>query len=111
MRKATEERAFERFNHEAPIIHALPESESYHAARMYNYSMDGMCFVSSAALEPGTEINIKMEYHTPMIYGPVAKENYRARVKWCREVGDVYASYYGKYEIGVKYDLSPPVSH
>ena len=111
MRQGIESRLYERFSHEAPIIHAISHSKDYHAARMYNYSMEGMCFVSSRAIPPGTEIDIKMEYHTPMIYGPVSKENYRAKVRWCREVGDVYASYYGKYEIGVKYDLTPPVSH
>lgn len=105
MKKGTDLRAYERFNHEAPIIHAEHDSDDYHAARMYNYSMDGMCFVSNTALDPGSDINIKMEYHTPMIYGPISKENYRARVKWCKAVRDVYASYYGKFEVGVKYDF------
>ncbi len=105
MKNETESRSFERFNHEAPIIQARHNCDDFHAARMYNYSMDGMCFVSDTALDPGADINIRMEYHSPMIYGPISRDNYRATVRWCKSVSDVYASYYGKYEIGVKYEL------
>jgi hypothetical protein len=101
-------RTFERLNHEAPVLHSYIDTVHYHAGRMYNYSPDGMCFVSNSPIDPGSEIMVKMEFYSPIICGSEACENYRAKVVWCREVKDVYASYYGKYEVGVNY-LRPPL--
>ncbi len=95
-----EQRTYPRSHCEASIVYATYNGENYSGARMYNNSPGGMSFVSNQPLYPGSDICIKLEDYLKET-SPI--DGYRAEVIWCKEVADVYASYYGDYEIGVQY--------
>ena len=103
MKSGNERRIYERHKNEGPIKYADYNREKFYGARMYNNSQGGMCFVANASLMPGAAIFIKTEDYLPDFFNS-HDPAHRAEVKWCKEVADVYASYYGKYEIGVQYD-------
>jgi len=62
MEKATEKRAFERFEDQAEIIYGVPGSGSFANAKMFDCSMGGMFFMSRYAMEPGTPISIRINH-------------------------------------------------
>jgi hypothetical protein len=67
---------------------------------MYNSSLGGMYFESEGALQPGSDIRIKMVTHSSEYPGSEALETCRARVKWCQKRNKSGISCYG---IGIKY--------
>jgi hypothetical protein len=81
-------------------VYAKHNTKKYHGARMYNNSRGGMNLVSNRPLKPGSDICIKMENYSAGTSNP---DEFRAEVIWCKDVSNVYASYYGKYECGVEY--------
>lgn len=103
MKKEKERRSSERLHYETPIVYTPQSASEKHTSRMYNTSKGGMCFVSDYALAPGEKIFVKMEDYS-IDTQPVEETDAQwAEVKWCQEVRDIYASYYGQYEIGVQY--------
>ncbi len=100
MSSTTERRIFPRNYREAPIVYAKYNTKKYLGARMYNNSRGGMNLVSNRPLKPGSDICIKMENYSA---GTSNQDDFRGEVIWCKDVSNVYASYYGKYETGVEY--------
>ncbi len=100
MSSTAERRIFPRSYQEAPVVYAQHNTKKYHGARMYNNSRGGMNLVSNRLLKPGSEISIKMENYSA---GTSNQDNLRAEVIWSKDVSNVYASYYGKYETGIEY--------
>jgi hypothetical protein len=67
---------------------------------MYNTSPNGMYFESERALQPETDICIKMATHLSEEPEPEAFKVCRARVKWCEKINKSGISCYG---IGIQY--------
>ncbi len=97
---ASAKRASPRNNYEAPILHANFNTEDYYSAKMYNCSMTGMYFESGNCPQPNSNICIKMVNYLPDTDGPEAYRFYRAKVRWCKEIGEGKIFRYG---IGVQY--------
>jgi hypothetical protein len=93
-------RAYSRDAYEAPIMYANYDTENYYHAKMYNSGPGGMYFETERAIQPGSEICIKMINYPSDISGPESFKAYRARVEWCKEARKKGISCYG---IGVKY--------
>lgn len=93
-------RAYSRNAYEAPIMYANYDTENYYHAKMCNSGLGGMYFESERALQPGSDICIKMENHSSDESGPEAFKAYRAKVKWCKKIDKSETSCYG---IGIQY--------
>ena len=91
-------RAHPRVYHEAPIEYANFNAEDYCGAKMHNTSVDGMYFESDSALQPESDICIRMGNDVPD--RPEDYRFYRAKVKWCKAITNVDATCYG---VGVHY--------
>ncbi len=103
MKNKAERRSSERLYIETPIVYTPQYVSKKHASRMYNNSTGGMCFVSDYALHPGEKIFVQLESYSMDVHTTREMEDQWAEVKWCQEVSDIYASYYGRYEIGLQY--------
>lgn len=86
-----DKRAYERFDHAAPIKYALSDISDYDGALMQNCSEGGMYFESSKALKPGEDIHIT---RTDVF------EGCRAEVRWCRKKASEKDKLFG---VGVQY--------
>ena len=86
-----DKRAYERFDHTAPIKYAVSDINDYNGAVMQNCSEGGMYFESSKALKPGEDIHIT---RTDVF------EGCRAEVRWCRKGASPEDILFG---IGVQY--------
>ncbi len=85
----------------------LQDSCYYTYAKMYNSSKDGIYLEADFALQPGSDICIKIVNSTPDdIYSPEAYKAYKGKVKWCQETQDSESSAYG---IGVQYCKTPVI--
>ena len=84
-------RAYERFDHAAPIKYAQTDINNYNSATMQNCSEGGMYFESSRALKPGEDIHIT---RTDVF------EGCRAEVRWCRKKDSPQQTVFG---VGVQY--------
>ena len=93
-----DQRAYERFDHEAPIKYAVTDIKDYKGATMQNCSEGGMYFESSKALKPGDDIHIT---RTDVF------EGCRAEVRWCRKRKAENKKLFG---VGVQYH-DPDKSH
>ncbi len=102
-------RYFVRNYNETPILlrtiydYARYKQEDYYYthAKMGNNSIGGMYFELGYAIQPGSDVYIKMVNHTPDdTYCPEAFRTLRAKVKWCREIENNESSHYG---VGVQY--------
>ena len=93
-------RFYSRTAHEAPIMYTNYDTENYYHARMYNSSLGGVYFESERALQPESDICIKMVTHPSEEPGPEAIKACRARVKWCQRRNKCGISCYG---IGTQY--------
>jgi hypothetical protein len=93
-------RAYSRNAYEVPIMYANYDTDTYYHAKMYNSGLGGMYFESERALQPGSDICIKMENYSSDESGPEAFKAYRARVKWCKKRSKAGISCYG---IGIQY--------
>lgn len=83
-----------------PILYAGYDSESYDKATMLNSCSGGMYFKSDSPIQPGCDLHIKIQDQLRERYNPDQHKAFRAKVKWCRQVTDDRATYYG---IGVQY--------
>ncbi|MFZ5570466.1 MAG: PilZ domain-containing protein [Thermodesulfobacteriota bacterium] len=97
---ASEQRAYVRKSHSAPILYEFYNTNNYYQAVMRNHSMGGMCFEAEFALPKGVEIYIKIPNHQPGSNGPEARKGYRAEVRWCRRKNGTNPP---SYEVGVNY--------
>jgi hypothetical protein len=93
-------RAHSRNAYEAPIMYTNYDTENYCPAKMYNTSLNGMYFESERALQPESDICIKMVTHLSEETEPEACKACRARVKWCQKIDKSGISCYG---IGIQY--------
>jgi len=53
-------RSYSRNSYEVPIMYANYDTENYYNAKMYNSGLGGMYFESERALQPGSDICIKI---------------------------------------------------
>ena len=81
------QRAFRRDDQKASIkIADYDSKERFFDAVMYNSSEGGMYFEAKDALQPGSDIWIKVSDYSPEIHGKEAMNGYRAEVMWCRKI-------------------------
>lgn len=100
MKAQNEKRKSQRHNHEASIVYAYHNSDEFYNAKMCNFSNDGLCFESSAAIEPGADIYVMMEEFAPDTIGSEIYDGYLAEVRWCQRLAEVDPTL---YHVGVKY--------
>ena len=97
MRTNLEKRDCARFYYEAPVWIEKCGTGSYHEARMFNYSLQGMYFESDLALVPGTCVNVWIS-ELPENSLPDIKS---AEVRWSEEINGAVVLF--NYGTGVKY--------
>jgi hypothetical protein len=95
-----EKRKSVRHDHEASIVFAYQNSDEFYNAKMCNFSNSGLCFESSAAIEPGSDIYVMMEEFLPDTIGSEIYDGYLAEVRWCQRLPQVDPA---AYHVGVKY--------
>jgi Tfp pilus assembly protein PilZ len=95
-----ERRASERFFHESPIMHENHSNGIFYAAKMYNYSNNGMYFETDLIHRPGEEISIDFD-NPPHRSRTDVLEGFGAEVVWCKEVAGAKSIY--KFGVGVKF--------
>ncbi len=80
-------RSYPRFFCEEPILFTAYDTENYQKAIMYNIGEDGMYIESTAPLERGADVCIKM---TGLSSGKIDFKDcngYRGEVKWAHAIG------------------------
>ena len=88
-------RAFQRAGHRIPIRYAAAGTEHFFNATMVNSSDGGMYFESDTRIEPRADLLIHIAG------APDGEQSeYRAEVRWCREMKDCKPPCYG---IGVRF--------
>ena len=90
----------ERHDQHVAIIYAYHDTDQFFSAIMCNYSIDGMCFKTANAVDPGSDIYIMMENYSPDTIHAELYEGYFAEVLWCCRLTDDEAP---GYKVGVKY--------
>ena len=100
MQKKDERRVFERYDHDAPIVYAYHDTDRFFQALMCNYSIGGMCFQTSKAVDPGSDVYIMMENYSPDNVHADLYEGYFAEVRWCQQLPPPEVS---GYQVGVRY--------
>ncbi len=100
MTRYEEKREHERFTLDASMVYAYHDSDLFFQAQMCNYCKSGMCFLSSKAIEPGSDIYIMMENFVPDAVGAEFYDGYLAEVRWCQKMILDKAE---KFKVGVKY--------
>ncbi|MDZ7598757.1 MAG: hypothetical protein U5J82_10825 [Desulfobacterales bacterium] len=93
-------RSFSRNSDWAPVLYAGYDSKGYRQGVMHNYCQDGMYFESDAPLPPQLDLYIKVRRQQPIDFEPEPCKNFRAKVKWCRQVAGGEVPLYG---IGVQF--------
>jgi len=97
-----EKREHERFEYDAPVMHAEIDADTFYTARMTNYSRTGMRLETSDALVSGADITVKMDENPLQLYDLSIYDDCRAQVKWCREL-DAFSRF--RFSVGLKYYL------
>jgi hypothetical protein len=103
MKTSPEQRVTNRFKLKAPIMLLTKDSYTdynnsktyYTPAVMYNYSTQGIYFESDYALQPGSDIHIKVEDQPKGSHAIGADKCYKAKIKWCKEIADTDPSRFG----------------
>lgn len=103
MEKSTERRQFMRFSYGAPILFSPADADRYHGSKLYDTSLGGIRFITNQVLSPGAEVRVRKELVPHAGSPPAMDREFSAQVVWCREVASVYDSYYGRYEVGIKF--------
>jgi hypothetical protein len=93
-----DQRASQRFAHEAAVVIENCDSATYTYGRMYNYSAGGLYFESDVAFQPGTKVSIGLEKPGSVL----GSDHLIASVKWCKEISAAVVLY--DYGIGVEFD-------
>jgi len=100
MQKKDERRVFERYDNDAPIVYAYHDTDRFFQAVMCNYSTEGMCFKTSKAVDPGSDVYIMMENYSSDTVHADLYEGYFAEVRWCQQLSSLEVP---GYQVGVKY--------
>jgi hypothetical protein len=100
MQKIDERRVFERYDNVVPIVYAYHDTDQFFHAVMCNYSNEGMCFKTSKAVDPGSDVYIMMENYSPDAVHAELYEGYFAEVRWCQQLSSQDIA---GYQVGVKY--------
>ena len=100
MQKKDERRVFERHDNDAPIVYAYHDTDRFFQAVICNYSIEGMCFQTSKAVDPGSDVYIMMENYSPDTVHADLYEGYFAEVRWCQQMSSPAPP---GYQVGVKY--------
>ena len=100
MQKKDERRVFERYDNDASIVYAYHDTDRFFQAVMCNYSTEGMCFKTSKAVDPGSDVYIMMENYSPDTVHADLYEGYFAEVRWCQQLPSLEVP---GYQVGVKY--------
>jgi PilZ domain len=95
---ADDQRASQRFAHQAAVIIENCDSATYTYGRMYNYSAGGLYFESDIAFRPGTKVRVSLEKAD----SPLGSAHFIASVKWCEEITAAVVLY--DYGIGIEFD-------
>jgi hypothetical protein len=95
---ADDQRASQRFVHEAAVIIENLDTATYTYGRMYNYSTGGLYFESDIAFQPGTKVQFGLEKPDSF----PGTDHLVASVKWCKEITAAVVLY--DYGIGVEFD-------
>ena len=94
----TDFRKNRRFWSNATVTLEVPSSEHLFYAQLKNFSHDGMCVETSAAIRPGTEVNIKLD--RPLFTS--SQESYNSIIRWCQELTDEDGAVYN-FGLGIKF--------
>ena len=95
---ADDQRASQRFAHEAAVVIENCDAATRTQGRMYNYSSGGLYFESDDAYQPGTKVRIGFEKPG----SPLGFDHLIASVKWCKEISAAVVLY--DYGIGVEFE-------
>jgi len=100
MQKKVERRVFDRYTYDAPIVYAYHDTDHFFNAVICNYSNEGMCFNTSQAVAPGSDIYIMMENYSPDAFHAELYEGHFAEVRWCQQLQPHKVP---RYQVGVRY--------
>ena len=106
--EAKTRRKYSRYFDHVPILYAGYDSKSYDKAVMRNSCTDGMYFESDSPIQPTGDLYIKIKGHRPGSDVPEQYKDFRARVKWCRQVTADKMPCYG---IGVQFTAKSHLSY
>jgi hypothetical protein len=99
-----EKRTVDRHFHEARLVCAYFNTNTYYQAKMLNYCQGGLYFESELAFRPGTNIYIRIEEFSQEASKSPFHNGFRTttlgEVKWCKEISGAKSC---KFGIGVKY--------
>jgi hypothetical protein len=84
--EAKKRRKYSRSFDHVPILYAGYDAKSYDKALMCNSCTDGMYFESDSPIQPRGDLYIKIKGHREGSDVPGQYKDFRARVKWCRQV-------------------------
>jgi hypothetical protein len=70
----------------APILYAGYNLNSYSEAMMHNSCFGGMYFETDSLLQPESDLYIKVQKCLKRSFESVPCRDFRAQVKWCRQV-------------------------
>jgi hypothetical protein len=94
----TDFRKKRRFKMKATVTLEVPSSKHLFYAQLKNFSHEGMCVETSAAIKPGTEVNIKLD--RPLFTS--SQESYNSIIRWCKGLTDEDGAVYN-FGLGVKF--------
>ena len=101
-------RKYQRWYDKAPISYAGANASHYHPAVMHNSSCDGLYFESEASLDRDHDLFIKAQRNLSHNTETNPYRNFRAKVKWCRQLIAEENSGYG---IGVQFTARSHLSY
>jgi hypothetical protein len=95
-----EQRASQRFVHDAALKIENCDAGTYTYGRMYNYSAGGIYFESDVPFQPDTRVRLEIEKPSMRL----GADHLAGIVKWCHEISAAVVLY--DYAIGVEFDRS-----
>ena len=93
-----EQRKYLRIPYRAPIALSGPELPLNQHGRVQNCSMEGIQFKSDIAIQPGSNISVKLVDESSGIAGPMGNDDRSAEVKWYQQHSDT-----PHYNIGAQF--------
>ena len=95
MHSVKERRKNERIPCEVPILHSTSPADFFFRGTAYNFSKEGLYFVSNEDLLQGHEITISMK-NPPRRFREKPNQYFDVKIMWCRELqGSTYLLSYG----------------
>jgi len=97
-----------RFKTKATAVIELPDSGYWVYAEMTDFSKNGLCFETEAAIQPGTEVRVKLDKSLvssrfDTSFKSLLNDGYKtynSTVRWCKQLDDDQAI--SSYGIGVE---------